>query len=190
MSDSSGSKPGIYVISGPSGVGKSTITREVVRRCDDVYLSVSCTTRPRSSQEVDGRDYWFISKERFEQGIGQGRFLEWAQVYGNYYGTDAQQVGRQLEQGKNVVLEIDVQGGRQVKQARPEAVLIFIMPPDAEQLARRIYGRGRDPLQVVRTRLKGAEEEIAQGQLWYDRHVVNDDLKTAIEKVIDIIHST
>ncbi len=189
MAENRNNKAGLYVISGPSGVGKSTITREVIRRCEDVYLSVSATTRPKSEQEVHGRDYWFISREEFEHGIEQGRFLEWAEVYGNLYGTPRDKVEQRLEHGGNVLLEIDVQGGRQIKQARPDAVLIFIMPPSPEQLAERMYKRGRDEKEVASVRLGGAEKEIEQAKGWYDKWVVNDDLEKAINEVIDIVHS-
>jgi guanylate kinase len=177
----------LVVLSGPSGVGKSTICKEVVRRMDDVHLSVSATTRPRGPGEHNGRDYWFISRAEFLQRIEEGSLLEYAEVFGNLYGTPKDKVDEARRAGKTIILEIDVQGGKQVKAACPDAVMIFILPPDEKTLAHRIDGRGRDSADVVETRLEGAGTEIAAAWQYYDNMVINEDLEHAINEVIQII---
>ena len=179
----------LVIISGPSGVGKSTICKEVVRRLDDVHLSVSVTTRSPGPGEQDGRDYWFVSKEEFRSRIERGLLLEHAEVFGNFYGTPKDKVEEALDAGQTVILEIDVQGGRQVKAVCPEAVTVFIMPPDEKALVSRLGGRGRDSAEAVKTRLGGAENEIAAARQYYDHIVVNEDLERAITEVIQIIRA-
>jgi len=177
----------VVVISGPSGVGKGTICRELVRRLDNVYLSVSLTTRPRARTEVDGRDYGFISREEFERRIDQGAFLEFAEVFGNYYGTPKDKIDQALSQGRIVILEIDVQGGRQAKQAFPDARMIFILPPPGQALEQRLSGRGRDDAATMQRRLEKAEQETDAARSCYESFVVNDDLDKAIGQIIEII---
>ena len=179
----------LIIVSGPSGVGKSTICKEVVRRLDDVHLSVSATTRPPGPGEEDGRDYWFIDKDEFRSRIEQGLLLEYAEVFGNLYGTPKDKVEEALAAGQTVILEIDVQGGKQVKSVCPDAVLVFIMPPDDSALVSRLGGRGRDSAEAVETRLGGAENEIAAARQCYDHMVVNEDLERAIAEVTQIIRS-
>jgi guanylate kinase len=185
--DQSEKRGKLVIISGPSGVGKSTICKEIVRRLDDVHLSVSATTRPAGPGEQNGRDYWFISQEEFRRRIEQGGLLEYAEVFGNLYGTPKDKVDEALEAGQTVILEIDVQGGKQVKAVRPDAVMIFILPPDEKALAHRLGGRGRDSADVVETRLGGAGNEIAAAWRYYDNMVINEDLEHAIGEVIQII---
>lgn len=177
----------VIVVSGPSGVGKSTICREVVKRLDDVDLSVSMTTRTPGPGEQNGREYWFVSEEQFHQRQEQGMFLESAVVFGNRYGTPRDKVDEALESGRSVILEIDVQGGRQAKAVYDDAVMIFILPPDDNALAQRIGQRGRDSRDVVQTRLGGAHGEIAAARQLYDNMVVNEDLERAVGEVIRII---
>ena len=177
----------VIVISGPSGVGKSTICREVVQRVADVHVSVSVTTRPPGPGEQNGRDYWFVREREFRERIAQGLLLEYAEVFGNLYGTPKDKVDEVLETGQSVVLEIDVQGGRQAKAAYPDAVMIFILPPDAKALADRIGRRGRDTSDVTEKRLDGASNEIAAAWQYYDNMVINEDLEHAVGEVIQII---
>jgi guanylate kinase len=177
----------VIVISGPSGVGKSTICREAVRRLESVHLSVSLTTRKPGPGEQDGRDYWFVSEQEFRERIQQGLLLEYADVFGNLYGTPKDKVDEALEAGQSVILEIDVQGGRQAKEAYPDAVMIFILPPNEQTLADRIGRRGRDSAEVIQKRLDKASAEIASAWQYYNNMVINEDLEHAIEEVIQII---
>lgn len=177
----------VIVISGPSGVGKSTICREALRRLKNVHLSVSLTTRPPGPGEQNGRDYWFVSEQEFRERIEQGRLLEYANVFGNLYGTPKDKVDEALELGQSVILEIDVQGGRQAKAVYPDAVMIFILPPEEKVLADRIGRRGRDSAEVVRRRLDKARAEIASAREHYDNRVVNEDLERAVDEVVQII---
>lgn len=177
----------IVVISGPSGVGKSTICNEVVRRCSNVYLSVSCTTRAKAESEVNGREYWFVTKEEFEQRIRNGLFLEYAEVFGNLYGTPKDKVDESLNAGRAIILEIDVQGGRQAKDVYPAAIMIFIMPPSKKDLEERLNYRGRESSEKAMERLSGAGSEIEASERYYEYKVVNDNLEQAIKQVIEII---
>ena len=179
----------LIVTSGPSGVGKSTITRAVIGRLRDAYLSVSMTTRPQAPGEQDGRDYWFVSRDEFRRRIEAGQFLEHAEVFGNLYGTPRDKTEAALASGRTVVLEIDVQGGRQVKAICPQAVMIFILPPSGQTLFERISRRGRESGEVVARRLRAAEGEIAAAAECYDNRVVNDDLERAIDDVIRIVEN-
>ncbi len=180
-------KAAIIIISGPSGVGKSTIARQVVKRMNDVCLSVSVTTRPQANGETDGQDYWFISKEDFEKRSRTGILLEHAEVFGNHYGTPRDKVQQALSDGKTVILEIDVQGARQVKEIYPDAVMVFILPPTHKDLVRRMKDRGREDKQNVEDRLNEAGDEIAAAWQYYQNMVINDDLEQAVNEVINII---
>ena len=177
----------VIVVSGPSGVGKSTICREVVERLDDVRLSVSVTTRKPGPGEQEGRDYWFVSEEEFRERIEKGTLLEYAEVFGNLYGTPRDKVDKALEKGQSVILEIDVQGGRQAKNAYADAIMIFILPPTERALAERLGRRGRDSNDATERRLDGASNEIAAAWQCYDNMVINEDLEHAVGEVIDII---
>jgi len=177
----------IVIISGPSGVGKSTICKEVVKRMSNVYLSVSVTTREKSELEVDGTDYRFVSRQEFEQKIADDLLLEYAEVFGNLYGTTQDKVDESLDAGKNVILEIDVQGARQAKAKYPDAIMIFILPPTQKELAERLNGRGRGDVESTEERLDEAGTEIAAAWQYYNHMVINDDLELAVNEVIRII---
>ncbi len=187
MTKSQNQRGKVIVVSGPSGVGKSTICREVVRRMANVHLSVSATTRPPGPGEQNGRDYWFISEQEFQERIERGLLLEYANVFGNLYGTPKEKVDEALEAGQSVILEIDVQGGTQAKEAYPDAVMIFILPPNEQTLSDRIGRRGRDSEDVIEKRLDKASTEIASAWQHYNNMVINEDLEHAINEVIQII---
>jgi len=181
------SKARVVVISGPSGVGKSTICKELVNRLDNVFLSISVTTRPKSEGEVDGRDYWFVSKDEFQRRISRGLLLEYAEVFGHLYGTPRDKVDDALAEGKTVILEIDVQGAKQARVVYPDATMIFILPPTQKELAQRIDHRARDGTEAVRKRLGEAGTEIAAAWQYYDNMVINDDLQQAVDECVQII---
>ena len=177
----------LVIISGPSGVGKSTITRLLTERLPEAYLSVSVTTRPQAASEQNGREYWFLSREQFHQRIEAGALLEYAEVFGNLYGTPRDKTEEALNAGKTVILEIDVQGAKQVKAIYLQATMIFILPPTDKTLAERISRRGRESGAVVARRLDGASSEIAAAWQYYDHMVVNDDLEQAVNEIMQII---
>lgn len=177
----------IVIISGPSGVGKSTICKEVVKRLDNVCLSISVTTRPMAEAEVDGQDYWFLSQQQFRKRINEGSLLEYAEVFGHLYGTPKDNVEEALGAGKTIILEIDVQGAREVKSVCPDAVMVFIFPPTEKELAQRIKNRGREGMEAAEERLEGADTEFAAAWQYYEHMVVNDDLEHAVKEVIQII---
>lgn len=180
----------LFVISGPSGSGKSTLARMAVERTG-VKLSISATTRAKGDDEVDGRDYYFLSEAEFLQKIETGEFLEYARVFDNYYGTPRGSVAEQLEQGQIVVLEIDVQGAGQVfeKFSPAEVEGILILPPSDEELRRRLESRGRDDDETIDKRLAKAQWEIkkagASGN--YGHTIVNDDLEKAADELVELL---
>ncbi|MHC4098572.1 MAG: guanylate kinase [Planctomycetota bacterium] len=176
----------IVIVSGPSGVGKSTICKDVAKRLNNVYLSVSVTTRPKSA-EVDGQDYWFISENEFQQRLDKGLLLEHAEVFGHLYGTPKEKVDEALQQGSSVILEIDVQGARQIKRIHKDAVMIFVLPPTQKELAERMKLRGREDIEAAEDRLNGASGEIAAAWQYYKHMVINDNLQQAVNEVVEII---
>jgi guanylate kinase len=177
----------LIIISGPSGVGKSTITQQLIERLDRTYLSISVTTRPQAKTEQNGRDYWFISREEFHKRIEEGSLLEYADVFGNLYGTPRDKTEEALNAGQTVILEIDVQGAKQVKAIYPQATMVFILPPSTKTLAERLGRRGRESGEVVARRLSAAANEIAAAWQCYDNMVINDDLEQAIKEVVQIV---
>ena len=187
MKKQSVKKGTVVIVSGPSGVGKSTICREVVKRLKNTRLSISVTTRPKSEKEVDGQDYWFISKEQFQQRVNEGTLLEHAEVFGNFYGTPKDKVDEALRAGETIILEIDVQGAKQIKAIYPDAVMIFILPPTQRKLAERMNLRGREDAQTAEKRLNGAGVEIAAAWQYYEHMVINDDLEQAVKEMVQII---
>ncbi|UCF15040.1 MAG: guanylate kinase [Phycisphaerales bacterium] len=190
MNDTKNKKGKVVIISGPSGVGKSTICREIITRMDNIYLSVSATTRPRADGEVDGKDYWFLSEQEFQERIDKGLFLEHATVFGHQYGTPKDKIVEALEAGKVAILEIDVQGAQQAKAIFEEAVMIFILPPTEKDLAERLNHRGRDADEAAEERLNGAGAEIAAAWQYYNHMVINEDLEQAVNECMQIIEHT
>ncbi|HFU4459817.1 TPA: guanylate kinase [Streptococcus suis] len=179
----------LIVFSGPSGVGKGTVRKEIFDSSDNKFeYSVSMTTRPQRPGEVDGVDYFFRSREEFEDLIRRGQMLEYAEYVGNYYGTPLTYVNETLDRGIDVFLEIEVQGALQVKKKVPDGVFIFLTPPDLEELQDRLVGRGTDSEEVIAQRIERAKEEIALMRE-YDYAVVNDEVPLAAERVKRIIEA-
>ncbi|WP_026906062.1 guanylate kinase [Paucisalibacillus globulus] len=178
----------LFILSGPSGVGKGTVRKELFERKTELRYSISMTTRDIRPGEVDGVDYFYKTNEEFEQLIAEGRLLEYAKFVNNYYGTPKDYVVDTLDKGHDVFLEIEVQGAMQVKQNFPEGVFIFLFPPSLEELKNRIVNRGTEKEDVILNRLKEARNEIEMMDA-YDYVVVNDDVDKAVEKVQSIIQS-
>lgn len=182
--------PRLFVLSGPSGVGKTTIVRTLLQRIERLEFSVSCTTRPPRPGEREGRDYYFISEEEFAALVAADEFLEYALVYGHRYGTLWREIERRLAQGQSVLLDIDTQGARQVHRRGGRLGLpmrfIFILPPSREELRQRIERRGSESPEELERRLQAAWREVEAG-LWFDYLVVNRDLEEAIAQVARLI---
>lgn len=176
----------LYVISGSSGVGKGTVLKGFMERNPEFMLSVSCTTRKPREGEVDGINYFFLSKEEFQNCIDNDKFLEWAEFAGNRYGTKKKYINQCLEEGKDIILEIDTQGALQVKKRMSEAVLIFIAPPSLEVLENRLRGRHTEDEETIQKRLNEVKEELKRAEN-FDYKVINDDLERAINELENII---
>ena len=174
------------MVSGPSGAGKGTVVAGLLRHRPDVFLSVSSTTRPARRGEIDGVNYHFVSERDFIAGRDRGDFLETAEVYGNYYGTPRAPVEAALREGRDVILELDIQGALAVKRALPESVLIFIEPPSLEELFSRLRGRRTEDPDALRRRVQAAYDEVKEKGA-YDHIVVNDRIEDAIAQVIRIM---
>jgi guanylate kinase len=182
-------QPGqLIVITGPSGVGKGTLVRHLLTRFPNLYLSVSATTRAPRPGEIEGKDYYFLDRPGFEEKIAAGQFLEWAEYAGNYYGTPQSAIANQLAAGQTVILEIELEGARQVCQSFPQGRRIFILPPSFEELERRLRGRGKDTEAAIARRLERAQEELAASDE-FEYQIVNDDLETALDAIEKIIFS-
>lgn len=176
----------LFILSAPSGAGKTTLCRRLRERLPHLRYSVSTTTRPPRQGEVQGEDYFFTDVAAFRNGIRRGAWAEWAEVYGNYYGTSAEFIDRQRAAGHDVLLDIDVQGAAQLRARYPDAVTIFIMPPSADVLHRRLEQRGSDDPEVIAKRMASARQEMAQrGD--YQHVVVNDRLDAAVDALAAII---
>nr|WP_207707413.1 guanylate kinase [Clostridium tarantellae] len=176
----------LIVISGPSGAGKGTICKALLEKNEDIFISVSATTRNPREGEVDGVNYHFLSKEQFLRRVEEDDFLEWAEVYGNYYGTPKSNVEKLLDEGKNVILEIDIQGALKVKEKAREGVFIFILPPSMEELKQRIIKRGSETPESLMTRFKSAYQEINYVSK-YNYAVVNDNVEDAVNKIESVL---
>ena len=179
----------LIVVSGPSGAGKGTICKRLLEKNPNLGYSISATTRAPRTGEVNGVNYWFLSKEEFQKMIAEDGLLEWAEVYGNYYGTPAQKVRDSLAEGKNILLEIDTQGAALVREKFPEGVYIYILPPSLEELKRRIIGRGTDSPESIERRLSCARKEMGCASEQYDYLVLNDEVELAVERVETIIEA-
>ncbi len=180
--------PKVFVITGPSGVGKGTLISTLLERVPDLELSISATTREPREGEVNGRDYHFLTPEEFDQRIAAEDFLEFATYSGHRYGTLRSEVRNRLDEGQSVVLEIEVQGARQVRAAMRESVQVFIAPPDPASLRRRLESRGTDSLEAIDSRLEVAEQEMAaQGE--FAHAVVNDELERAAAELEEIVRA-
>ena len=178
----------LLVISGFSGAGKGTVVKRLLEQHNDYALSISATTRSPREGEQDGREYFFKSKEEFEKMIEASELIEYARYVDNYYGTPKAYVEEQLKEGKNVILEIEIQGALNIKRMFPDAVLLFIMPPSAKELERRLVGRGTEDEATIRARLSRASEE-AQGVENYNYIVINDDVDACVETIDSIVKS-
>lgn len=180
----------VVVITGPSGAGKSSIVKRAVERTGAEF-SVSATTRPPRPCEQDGREYHFVDRDRFREMAGSGELLEWAEVFGELYGTPAEPVRRAVAEGKTVVLDVDIQGGKQVHGRMPEATFVLVLPPGREELARRLRGRGTESEPAVQQRLAKADAEIAASRESgvYNHVIVNDKLDRAVQELVEILRS-
>ena len=178
----------LFVVSGPAGAGKGTLVSRVCERVGNVWVSLSATTRAPRGSEVDGVEYRFLSIAEFERLIEQDGFIEWARVHSHYYGTPIEPIRQHLADGSIVLLEIDVQGAMQVKRVFPDATLVFIEPPSMEELERRLRARATDSEEAIRERLENARGELAAAER-YDVRIVNDDVETATDELVEVIES-
>jgi len=180
--------PRLTVLSGPSGVGKGTVVAALRERYPEVWLSVSCTTRPPRPGEVDGVEYHFASRDEFQQMIDNGELLEYAEFAGNLYGTPRAQVEERLARGEPALLEIELQGARQVREAMPDAHFVFLAPPSFGELERRLTGRGTESDEVIKERLERAKIELG-AENEFDDVLVNDDVTDTVEQLIALMQS-
>jgi guanylate kinase len=178
----------LYIVSAPSGAGKTSLVKALLKTDPAIRLSVSYTTRPPRPGETDGRDYHFVSRERFQEMLAEGEFLEHAEVYGNFYGTSKGSIARDLDAGRDILLEIDWQGAAQVKRHFPQSASVFILPPSFNALRTRLAGRGQDSEEVIERRLAAAAHEVAHAEA-FDYIIVNDDFDHALEDLVAITRS-
>lgn len=176
----------LVVVSGFSGAGKGTLMKELLQRYDNYALSISATTRQPREGEVKGEDYFFVSREEFQQMIDNRQLVEYAQYVNHYYGTPRDYVEKKMAEGKDVILEIEIQGALKVKKRFPDALLIFVTPPDAQELRRRLVGRGTETIEVINARLRRAAEE-ASGMEAYDYLLINDEIDVCVEQMHQLI---
>lgn len=178
----------LVVISGFSGAGKGTLIKAMLEKHHNYALSISATTRQPRGGEEEGREYFFVTRERFEEMIKEEQLIEYAQYVNNYYGTPRQYVFQQMADGKDVILEIEIQGALKIKERFPEALLLFVMPPSADELKRRLVGRGTETLEIIGQRLHRAAEEAA-GITSYDYILINDKVDTCVEAMHQLIQA-
>lgn len=178
----------LIVVSGPSGVGKSTVVRWIRENNSDVWVSISMTTRSKRPDEFDGREYYFVDRQEFEKTVADGQMLEWAEFAGNLYGTPAGPVREKLASGAHVILEIELQGARQVRKLFPEALLVFLLPPSWEALVERLTGRGTESVEVIERRLEVAKVELAAGSE-FDISLINHSVETTAGELLDFARS-
>lgn len=178
----------VFIISGPSGSGKDTILKEVLKNREDVYFSISSITRDMREGEVEGEKYHFISRAEFEEGLANDAFLEYNKYLDNYYGTPRAPINERIAQGGDVLIEVDVNGAYAIRQKLPEAISVFIMPPSFEILKKRLSGRGTETVEQIEGRLKAALEEIGRA-VEYDYIVINDDLDLAVSDFLAIMRA-
>lgn len=179
----------LFIVSAPSGAGKTTMCQAALRHFGDIRYSVSYTTRAARGSEIHGKDYYFISKEEFVKGIASGKWAEWAEVHGNYYGTSAELLDQTLAAGTDMLLDIDVQGTEKICKRYPDAVTVFIMPPCFEALRVRMESRGTDSPEVIARRVENAKGEIARRDR-YQHIIVNDNLEQAIDRLIAVMETS
>ncbi len=178
----------VFILSAPSGAGKTTLYNGLRRVYPEMELSVSCTTRAKRAGEVNGRDYRFLSKPQFDRLRRRGEFAEWARVHDYFYGTPRKPLERCIRAGRDILLDIDVQGARQIKKACPEAVSVFLLPPSLRELERRLAARGTDGKEIIRRRLANAQGEIGQ-IIHYDYYVVNRQVDEAVDALSAIVQA-
>lgn len=176
----------LFVISGPSGAGKGTLVKALIEQVPDAWLSISATTRDPREGEVDGKHYHFLSNDQFDDLVRQEGFLEWAEVHSNKYGTPRAQVEQAIAEGKQAILEIDVQGAFQIKEKIPQSILVFIEPPSLDILEERLRGRGTETEDVIAARMRVATMELLE-KIKYDIAIVNDDLDVATKELVDFV---
>lgn len=180
--------PLLFIVSAPSGAGKTSLCKEVVTHVPDLHFSISCTTRPPRQNEINGVDYQFVSPGKFRRMIEEDQLVEWAEIYGNFYGTSKTFVEEYRNKGKDIVFDIDPVGARSIKEEYSDSVTIFVLPPSYGELKERLIQRGTDDESVIKKRLDKAREEIEQSK-WYQYRIVNDDFKSAVKQLKDIIAS-
>jgi guanylate kinase len=178
----------VFIISAPSGSGKSTLVHQLLKTVPNLVFSISYTTRGPRPSETDGKDYIFITRQDFEARLARGEFLEYAEVFGNYYGTNRETFESATRQGKDLVLDIDVQGARQLKVAIPQAISIFVLPPSRDVLEQRLRSRSQDSEEVIQRRLRGAAEEV-QNYTRYDFVLINRDIEEASAQLVNIVEA-
>ncbi len=176
----------VFIVSAPSGSGKSTLVHELLKQDEGIVFSVSWTTRAPRPNETPGRDYVFVSREEFEAALKRDEFLEWAEVFGNYYGTHREVLDRARQQGRDLLLDIDVQGERQLKSKVPDAVAIFVLAPSRAELEHRLRARSEDAEEVIERRLRGAQAEICNYRA-YDYVLINRDIARSVDTLASIV---